>query len=187
MKCSEFERWLDEGMPENQAARLHAASCPSCAAQLHTAERLDDVLSDVIPAHVAAPARFTDAVMERVAHIETMRPALAAQQGRDAFPWWVRAAAEPSIAVALTLSALLLWQSPAILTAGSAAFAWIARFNGSAIVTALRGVEPQATPLVMFGLGLAVLPAAWWLANVVYRWTDRVFEHATMPVLRRGR
>lgn len=186
MNCRDFERWLDEGMPDGTAARQHSDACDSCRSKLSAAEAMEAALAHGIPSGVAAPAGFTDAVMQRVANLEAARTPQRFGVVRDAFPWWVRAAAEPSTAMALVLCALILWQSPAILAGGVKLFGWLSGINAAPITGVFAKLDPQNAPILALAFGLALLPAAAWLAFVAFRWSNRVVAQATTPHVHRG-
>jgi hypothetical protein len=122
VKCLAFEALLDEGAPERlpEAALAHARECASCARSLERARALEAALEHhftalASPAEQAPLVGFTDRVMLRVERGEAKSVRGIALP--DALPWWVRAAAEPAIALACAVAALLLWQGPAMLTA----------------------------------------------------------------------
>jgi hypothetical protein len=66
MTCPEFDRWLDEGQPKRDLARmtLHAAGCTRCQHELAAAAEIEHVLGVVVPAAVSAG--FNDAVMRQI-------------------------------------------------------------------------------------------------------------------------
>lgn len=162
MSCDRVERWLDEGRPagDEAACRAHAASCMRCAAALRAALEIDELLAATL---APAPAALTERVMARVA---------AARRGAwkfepPAFDWWVRAAAEPSAALALVLAALLAWGGnalPALVAQG------LARLG-----TALAGLAPRAAdlgPLAGGALWLMAGLAVPWASWRLYRWLE---------------
>ena len=93
MDCNEFERWLDEGMPGDEASRgaaeRHAASCQGCAEAAGAARTLEALLA--APA-ASAPSGFAGRVMERVVlgtrtgHRTARIPALPAMPVLDTTP-----------------------------------------------------------------------------------------------------
>lgn len=80
MRRDEFEEGLDERL--TRALGVHALAPP------------------------AAPAGFTARVMARTRRARTARPALPLF--RDPMPWWVRAAAQPALVLAVALGAIVL-------------------------------------------------------------------------------
>lgn len=121
MNCLEFERLLDQGEPERlpDAARAHARECARCQRSLARARSLERALDQHFSSALASgeqvPGAFVDAVMERVHRGEArgVRWLLLP----DALPWWVRAAAEPPVAFASGVAALILWRGDAVLSA----------------------------------------------------------------------
>lgn len=186
MSCAEYERWLDEGMPDgglSPAARIHAATCPGCASALAAALEIDQLLA--APAS-SAPAHLTDSVMARVLAIESMR----AEQSRAAVvagafelgaaqAWWVRAAAQPAAALAFSLAALVLWQRDTLTTHGSALIAnasgIVARAitNGGGFMSVPGVPEAFAKPEVMLGLAIAIGPVLAWGSLSLWSWAER--------------
>ncbi|HEY6865783.1 MAG TPA: hypothetical protein VI792_00915 [Candidatus Eisenbacteria bacterium] len=162
MSCDRVERWLDEGRPaaDEAACRAHAASCARCAAALRAALAIDELLAR---APAPAPESLTEHVMARVT---------AARQGAwriepPAFDWWVRAAAEPSVALALILAALLAW--------GGNALPALAAQGLARLATALAGLAPHGSDLGPFAQGALWLMAALalpWISWRLYRWLE---------------
>lgn len=171
MTCVEFERWLDDGMPDvmREAADRHVAACPSCAAALAVARELDAMLARAV---VVAPDEITNAVLARIAVIEA-RLALARE-----LPWWVRATADPAAALAFTAAALALWQRQAMIEAGglfaARATAWVAELPGAvAGASSLGALESLTRPEILAGLVLAASPLLAWSAAVLWNRADR--------------
>jgi hypothetical protein len=183
MRCSGFERWLDEGRPESQAggARAQAAACVACAASLRAALELEDLLA--VP--LAIPDPDLARIMERVEATRRVRPAPAPE--RPMLPWWIEAAAQPSVALALVLAGLLAWRAGDLETLISSAW-WqaapaLAAANTWFVVGAQRVFGP-AEPL----LWLALLPVTVLAMVPLYRWSEsvaRVIAHPRRP--QRGR
>src|SRR5215510_15182615 len=69
-------------------------------------QRLTEALREHALAPPAAPAGFTARVMARTRRARAARPALVALL--DPLHWWVRAAAQPALVLALALGALVL-------------------------------------------------------------------------------
>lgn len=95
MTCTEFDRWLDDGQPERDRARmtLHAAGCTRCRRELDSAVELDRLLGVVVQAEVSAG--FNDAVMRQ---IERRGPGLL-----------VQIMAEPVVPFSLGIAAIVAW------------------------------------------------------------------------------
>lgn len=185
MSCAEYERWLDEGMPDgglSPAARIHAATCPGCASALAAALEVDQLLA--APAS-SAPAHLTDSVMARVLAIESVRAEQSAAVVPRSFvfgaaqAWWVRAAAQPAAALAFSLAALVLWQRDTLTAHGSALIANASGIVARAITngggfTSLPGMpEAFAKPEVMLGLAIAIGPVLAWGSLSLWSWAER--------------
>lgn len=191
MTCSEFARWLDDGLPEGTAAiaaRAHAAACARCAAALAAARELDRLLDAPV---TSAPAGLTGSVMTRIAAIESMRaahPRETPMPGSFAFEttqaWWVRAAAQPAAALAFTLAALVLWQRDALSLHGGALIAnasgWIAQALDARVFTSLISLpathaasDALAKPEVMLGVAFAIAPVLAWVSASLWHWAER--------------
>ena len=123
MRCDQFDRWLDEGMPArySAAARAHAAGCARCSGAMRAAEALEVMLAAAPP---PAPAAMAMRVMERVESVERARERLAASERASGVgrlrTWggWASALAqEPAAVVAIALAPVLLilviaWRRP---------------------------------------------------------------------------
>lgn len=164
MRCDAFERWLDEGMPEADAAEAlaHARDCARCAAALSAAESVEAALRMRPP---DAPAGFTAGVMARLT-AEAARPAPAPRRA----PWWLEIAAEPAVWVGLGLIPAVA--AAAAITAGfgraaagvveAAASAWVAA--SSLWATRLPSFLPPLDPTSRVAIAAALaLPVLWFL------------------------
>jgi hypothetical protein len=179
--CSDFERWLDEGMTEAQAgaAALHERDCARCATALAAARKLELLLG---AAPAAAPAGFASRIMARIDRVAVARA--PASRPEPALPWWVEWAAEPAGALALVLAALLIWRGGWIwgqLEAqlrGAPVVEWLdhASTAVAAIPTLAPGMIPSLTAdsLPAFWLGPAVMAVALLAALPLYRWSSRL-------------
>lgn len=140
MNCLEFERLLDHCDPAAlpAGARAHARACERCTHALARARSLERALVSHFSATLGLgetpPVGLTDRVMARVERGEARGVRWLALP--DALPWWVRAAAEPSVALAALLAALLLWR-------------------GDALVATARAWAPAASSLPAQLIGLA--------------------------------
>ena len=120
MNCLEFENLLDQGEPERlpAVAREHAGECARCARARARARSLEQALTRHFASELTPdehlPAAFIERVMTRVQRGEAngVRWLLLP----DALPWWARIAAEPSVALAAAVAALLLWRGDRLLT-----------------------------------------------------------------------
>jgi len=104
--CEQFDTWLDGGRNAAFAisANAHAAGCARCAGALE----LEALLAE--PPSVRAGASFTEGVLYRVRDAERARAASRLVLADTESPWWLRAPAEPSAAMALMAAALLAWR-----------------------------------------------------------------------------
>jgi len=161
--CEALDRWLDDGGPASGevASRAHAATCPRCAAALDAARELDALLA-APPA--AAPALFTERVMARVAVARRD----AWQPGPPAFDWWVRAAAEPSVALALALGALLIWRGDALLALASQGLVKL----GAELAAAPAALTVSLAPAARTALWFALLIGIPWASWLLFRWSE---------------
>ncbi|HET9251503.1 MAG TPA: hypothetical protein VFP58_05240 [Candidatus Eisenbacteria bacterium] len=170
MTCAEFDRWLDEGMPEADAdaARTHAGSCTRCAAALKAALAIETAFTIEISrgeagvtaraASIRAPEGFASGVMARIGELEGMRrrhTAEAPSQG-----WWIRVLSDPvatvSITVSLFMVALLIWDPSWVFgLTGQLAGRWLAW-------VANAGDIPSSASIRLALLATAV-PFALWL------------------------
>lgn len=186
MTCEDFERWLDDGMPEagTALAQDHAAHCARCAPALAAALEVEQFLATP-PA--PAPAGFADRVMARVEASAAVRASLMAPPSSPAFAWWVRAAAEPAVALALGLAGLLVWKRDAFVAAFSGLLVIAGQLvsEASAIAPAMMWTPriPTLSPLVSLGLAMVAAPALALGSLALYRWTERL---AARPARRAG-
>jgi len=172
MDCAGFDRWLDAGAPDRGAAeaRAHEAKCVRCARAHRAALELDALLA---APGAAAPAGFSDAVMRRVAGVERARAAAGGVSlipAAAGLPWWVRAAAEPGVALALVLAGLLAWRGAALPGLAARAAVWV----GAALETTARtaGRAPALHPATTDSLGLVALMVMPWIGWLLFRWTE---------------
>jgi hypothetical protein len=178
--CASYDAWLDTGSPGNAAAlhSAHAAACPRCAHALASARELDDALEAFA---VAPPRELVGRVMARVA--ETPQRAREAPI-EPAFAWWVRAAAEPSTALAGVLAAVVIWRPAALATV----FSWLGGASLHIAAGAARALPHVALPGwlsasgVVLALALAALPAVLWGSFRLYAWLERGFLPAFTTV-----
>lgn len=134
MNCLEFERRLDAGELSTigNAVLAHTHECARCTQALARARSLERQLERAFSAERgepvtgsvsgdALPATFTAAVMARVERGEARGVRWLAWP--EVLPWWARLAAEPAVALAFALSALLLWKGETLLTLSRGGFA----------------------------------------------------------------
>ena len=165
MDCERFERWLDQGRPESEApaASAHAATCPVCAAALDAALEIEALLAAAPP---AAPPALTEAVMARVSlTVGTRR--LAWRTEPPPLDWWVRAAAEPGVALAFALAALITWRGAALLALAIRGAGWV--------VGALGGLAAAPVgfgPATRHALEITLMLAVPWASLLLFVWTE---------------
>jgi hypothetical protein len=197
LNCLAFERLLDEGAPDAlpAAAMAQADGCPSCARSLARAHALEEALArhfgPVIggPGDAPVPAGFADRVMARVAGAEARGVRWLALP--EALPWWVRAAAEPGVALASVVAALVLWRGDALLAiasrwagSGDTALAGISALaEGSGLGPAARALAHALVPsgganwAVTTGLVLGLAPVVAIAAWGLWRAAERLVDH----------
>jgi hypothetical protein len=188
MSCRMLLDWLDAAMPAAAPtaaqALAHAAACATCAAELRAAREIDgmfEVLASRAATAVAAPPTITGVVMARIAALESLRGRIAWEPSpaalESAMPWWVRAAAQPTAALALMLAAVVVWQPLGLLSAAVAMLtgvsAWMQSLESGWIARApLRGID-FSRPEVAMGVGFALAPALAWAVWSLWRWGER--------------
>ena len=160
MTCSQFDRWLDEGMPEPASvpALAHARACARCAVALETARAVEFALAKEV-APTRAPAGFSSSVMARVRASDV---ALAREaRSLPSAPWWVAILSDPVTSVSITVAALtlaiLLWNPETVLRLGGWLGAhwseWVIRRGEIPLHPAVRlALLATAGPLVLWGL-----------------------------------
>ena len=108
----------------------------------------------------------------------------------DALPWWVRAAAEPAVALACVVAALLLWQGGALLatvrawatpgvTTGARLTTWFQDWGLDAATRALSSaLSPGVGPdwAVLTGIALGVTPLLALIGWAMWRAGERITE-----------
>jgi hypothetical protein len=182
MNCSNFERWLDEGMPvaDETAATLHSRGCGRCAAALRAASELDSLLVASPP---RSPARLVDRVMERIERAESAcrrAPARAyVPAPRETIPWWIEWAADPAVALAFCLAALLGWRGEWLWAEirGLEWSGWWASWSGGVLDHSLAWFTVPRSPLtenttLLYWLALAILPLVFLAAFHLYHWSE---------------
>lgn len=163
MNCLQFEQQLDELDPAQLSPpmRAHAAGCERCARALATAIALDAALGSHFSATAEPPgAGLVPRVLERVEAIEARRARLLLVP--DVMPWWVRATAEPGVALASAVIALLLWQGETLIAFTRAAIVRMA----SGPAPALPGALPALGGLESLSAALKPLPGADWAVAI---------------------
>jgi len=211
VNCLEFERLLDSGAPAELPATAleHARDCAGCTRSLARARSLEHHLERAFsaehgapvtgtPAGDALPPAFTAAVMARVARGEARGVRWIAQP--DLVPWWARVAAEPAVALACGVAALLLWKGDALLASVRAwipgAMAAPARLEeltaGNSIVTWAQTLThalvpgPQAHWTVVAAMFIGIAPLFLMLGWLMWRACDRLAGPAGTSSSRQG-
>ena len=128
----------------------------------------------------AAPAAFTDRVMARIAAERRSHvPAHADLWQRAAvMPWWIHAAADPAVALALILSAIVMWRATALIALFDGLAAWVASALSTLGTPFGSGAAGPALPhdRVALGLALAALPAVAWGSWRLFLWVERTSQ-----------
>ena len=175
MKCLEFERWLDDGMPQppEKAVREHAVRCARCADSLRAALEIEGILGRPAP---AAPSSLADRVVERISEEGRRQAPIALLYPVPAMPWWLEAVADPAAALAFVLAALLAYRIEWFSGIGHALLTGVDQ--ATVLVAAewmrwLASLELDATA-VQWGLWFVLLPALAWGSFLLYRWTERI-------------
>lgn len=209
MNCLEFERLLDTGELSHlsEDALAHVRGCARCERSLARARSLERELERAFStahgapvtgsvAGDALPASFTDRVMARVERGEARGVRWLVLP--DALPWWVRAASEPSVALSCALTALLLWQGDAFMTAArnglpsalAAPAQLAASLQGSALLAWARTLDralmpgPQAHWSVVVAMAIGTAPVFGLLGWLMWRLGERIALPAGMPARR---
>jgi hypothetical protein len=132
----------------------------------------------------AAPAAFTDRVMARIAQERRAQVFVHADgwYRPPALSWWIRAAADPAIALALVLAALVLWRAQTLGALVQALVAWLA--SSISAVAAPLGLAALAHAMphgvAALAVTLALLPAVAWGSWRLCLW----FERTSLPAAR---
>jgi len=174
MNCSQFAHWLDEGRPAAKlgVCRLHADSCPSCHDAWQAAAAIEEALS--APAPSPDPG-FADRVMQRVRWASSGTTGTIVVPEAQHMPWWVEAAAQPHMAVAFILGALIVWQAGGLWalmqglpqTLASVLSGWWAPLRS--VLAHLGGTW------TLFGLCLLAVPVLGWFSWQLYGWFRGLF------------
>jgi len=178
--CDRFLMELDALGPDG-ADVAHAATCPGCARALAAARAIDAQLAGT-PA--TAPIGFTDRVLARVRAETATAPArtppvVMPVALRDVLPEWVRLAAEPRVAGALMVAALVMAYAPRMLALGReglfAVAAWLTGGVANSIAPVTRPFTTLATSEhLRLALACATLTMLMLIAVPLYRWSERL-------------
>ena len=181
MNCLAFERFLDEGAPDQLLAEAlaHVRECEACARSLARARSLERALEAHFSSEPEVPAGFADRVMARVSRGESRGVRWLALP--NPVPWWTGAALEPRVVLALAVMALFVWRGDRWLAGARAAWdgfaaaprlahdGWLAVGLGPLSDAFARAFAPVTggSLLVQLGFALGVAPLlllAGWLA-----------------------
>ena len=175
MRCETFDRWLNEGRPQEGAAesQAYARTCARCGAALEAALGLETWLAALV---ARAPEGFADRVMARIAFADAAtEPArVEVVDAEPALPWWVEMITEPVAALALLVAALLAAMAPAWVTRGPAAFASLGAWLSSLIDGFALQVGAALNPTLTDALVLALLPPILLLSLPLYQLAQRL-------------
>lgn len=168
--CEAFDRWLDQGRPSLPEAEAHASGCHHCARSLAAALAIDEALA--LPLVAETPPDFTESVLRRARLARAFVPA-------PSLAWWVKVGAEPAVAAACVLTALVSWWSSDLWALGIATASRVATWGDSAsqlmgTVTVFRALT---SPLVILGWAPALCAASWWL----FQWSQGFIARRMVP------
>jgi hypothetical protein len=165
------------------AAAAHAARCDACRAEWNAARAVESLLAET-DAPAAARAGFAERAMARIGAERRREPRAAAPRPAPVpdLPWWVRAAAEPTTALACALAALVVGiAGPLAATAPSAASAAAALLAAAvAAAGAILGATGLAgalaasleRPLAAVALAAGLAPALLIASRALFRWAE---------------
>ena len=192
MNCLAFERFLDEGAPDQLLAEAlaHVRECEACARSLARARSLERALEAHFSSEPEVPAGFADRVMARVERGEARGVRWLALP--SALPWWTRAAFEPGVVLALATVALFVWRGDRWLAGAQAAWNTLSAAPGWAHNGLLAvGFGPLADLLsraiasvgaapvsVQIGVALGVAPLLGAIAWLAWRAGERLVAAA---------
>jgi hypothetical protein len=168
VKCKDFRHWLDSGRTDDPtgAAISHAESCAACRREMEGSTALDAALADV---SVPSTAAFVSSVMAQVARTPQVRPTPALPPVRQWLPWWVQAAAQPTVVLAFAIISLILWQGDTLFAAAAGLGTWLGA-QGAAAGFYLGSLgDPAHRLYVWSGLILGFSP----LLAFLYLWLYR--------------
>jgi hypothetical protein len=180
--CAAFERWLDEGSPDDRAAAMdaHARTCDRCARSARAAAAIDHAFaSSVMSATARASEGLTDRVMARIDRVEDLRRTHAPLVAAPALPWWLDALAQPVTALVALLCGLVVWRYETLL-GGFAVTAKLLSLATPPLVSGLARAEAwllppgTADPYTVTAVGVAILAAAAVPSLALARWTGRL-------------
>ena len=168
--CEAFDRWLDQGRPSLAEAEAHASGCHRCARSLAAARAIDEALA--LPLVAETPPDFTDSVLRRARMARAFAPTAS-------LPWWVKVGAEPVVAGACVLTALVSWRSSDLWALGIAVASRVGTWGDSAsqLMSTVNVIRALTSPVVILGWAPALCAASWWL----FQWSQRIVARRMVP------
>ena len=170
--CDAFERWLDDGCPEQarRPAEAHAQACVRCREALAAAEAVERGLRQREPSP-RAPEGFTEAVMRRVsaAGSADAEPAVRAE---SLLGWLL---ADPATMAACAFALLLLWwRTPLWALAVAASRRVVALAPAPSALAVTGAVDSFASPGAAAGLCIALLSLVVFGSYLLMGWSQRM-------------
>ncbi len=167
MNCLRFEAWLDGGRAAKGGAEAqsHVAGCARCAESLTEAQTLEALLA--FP--MEAPPGLVDEIMVRV---REPRPVPLPYLG-PVLPWWVPAARDPAVVLALVLACWVVGRYQAFWSVAASFDSWV-----QSIVSAGTGWSSRLAsapdPSTQLGVAIVLLLASLCLSYLSFGWAREV-------------
>ncbi len=175
--CDELERWLDDDCPGESRglAEMHAQTCARCREALAAAEAVERALRLRQPPR-PAPAGFTEGVMRRVA--ATLDAGTRSNVRVGSLVEWLLA--DPATTAACVLVLLMgWWRTPLWSLAVGISERVVALVPGPSALTSPTALDAFASPGVLAGLCLALLPLVVWVSWLLMDWSQRLTARST--------
>lgn len=186
MRCDEFRRWLDEGMPDGvtaEPARSHAAGCRACARELAAAVSVERALSVAPPSPSWGGEAFVARVLRQIEGTKRLPAPARRAAAEPAGVWWGLVAEPGFMACAALLFAILVVGPFARQGAGrSAALAAtvVSQALGNTVggvlgtvsgaLTPTTALHPIASLTILLAFSAPLLWAGYWAMGAVDRW-----------------
>lgn len=174
MKCSEFDRWLDEGQPERGRERAlgHGTGCARCAGALEAAHAIETALrAESGDLSVSASPNFVDNVMASVEAAARRYSAPAADRQR--VPWWAAIATDPVSVVSVTAGlSVAAWTLSHPRWLPDVAMDLAVRWSSWTLAVSSQ-TRVEIEPIVWLSIGIALSPLLFWGGWVLYRRLER--------------